>query len=120
MVEYVKDNIEDAICVAKRLTEKGCIVRSMQRLFTMKGYWRWEIYYENSAETESERKEIDYQRLLRMEKRINVYPELREAVRAAMEHEDKKVEVSVAHHNESLKENSQSIHSAKDNPPYQP
>ncbi len=49
----------------------------------------------------------DYERLRRMERRINTYPDLRKAVRAAMEHEDGLMERSLIRHLESSRERCQ-------------
>lgn len=43
-------------------------------------------------------RERDYLRLKEMEKRINTYPDLRKAVRAAIEHEDKKIDLYLSLH----------------------
>lgn len=49
----------------------------------------------------------DYERLKRMEKRINIYPDLRKAVRAAMEHEDNKIDLYLSRYEKGLQENAQ-------------
>lgn len=49
----------------------------------------------------------DYERLKRMEKRINTYPDLCKAVRAAIEHDDKKIDLYLNRHEKSLQENAQ-------------
>lgn len=49
----------------------------------------------------------DYERLKRMEKRINVYPDLRRAVRAAMEHDDRSIDDHLNRFREALQETRQ-------------
>jgi thiamine monophosphate kinase len=79
-----------------------------------KEYGRYTIAYRSMAESEQDEILADYERLLRMEKRINTYPDLRRAVRAAMEHEDGLINIFLARHNGSLQGNSRQSHSAQD------
>ncbi len=57
------------------------------------------------ASSEASVIKADYERLRLMEKRINVYPDLRKAVRAAMEHEDNLINLCLNRHEKFLKEN---------------
>ena len=61
-----------------------------------------------AAESQKREKEeawkSDYERLKRMEKRINVFPDLRKAVRAAMEHDDRSIGNYINRFREALQE----------------
>ena len=56
------------------------------------------------ASSEASVIKADYERLRLMEKRINVYPDLRKAVRAAMEHDDRLIENYLNRFHEALQE----------------
>lgn len=60
---------------------------------------------ESKRREKEEAWKIDYERLKRMEKRINIYPDLRKAVRAAMEHDDRLIENYLNRFREALQKN---------------
>lgn len=59
---------------------------------------------ESQRRNKEEAWKSDYERLKRMEKRINTYPDLRKAVRAAMEHDDRLIENYLNRFHEALQE----------------
>lgn len=64
---------------------------------------RYVVKSQSLEDAERDAYKEDYKRLRRMEKRINTYPDLKEAVRAAMEHEDNKIDFYLNRHSEALK-----------------
>lgn len=73
-----------------------------------------------SGEAAENKIQADYDRLRRMERRINVYPDLRAAVRAAVEHNDGAIDRYLARFRQALQGTRQHSRQAQEPPPCLP